>query len=114
MRLEHYKLVFGNVTITHEEPMPDPTPSKPRPAAPKADKPKAPPKSKRERWNSLYVKRVKNARRALRNVARMGNVAGYEYTHEEAAQVIAILKADMAEVERAFRGTPKEKGMFDL
>lgn len=94
--------------------MDTPTPNKPTAKPKGAAKPKAPMKSPRERFVTLHVKRVKNARRALRNVARMGNRKQYDASEDERAAILKILREDMAEVERAFRGAPKEKGLFDL
>jgi hypothetical protein len=69
---------------------------------------------RRERFLRLNVKRVKNARRALRNVIRLANVQSYDYTQEEAKRIVDTFGEDMSDLKRAFQGAPSEKGLYDL
>lgn len=70
--------------------------------------------ARRPRFLDRYVRYVKHARRALARVAKLGNAIHYDYTTEEAKQIVEALTHDMENVRRALQGAPKEKGLFDL
>jgi hypothetical protein len=57
---------------------------------------------------------IEQVKRGIRNLVKLGNPRWNEYTPEEAARIVAAVKGYSTEVERAFRGTPREKGLFDL
>jgi hypothetical protein len=92
----------------------DTQPKKPDRRPPQLRKPHGPRKSPREQFLRRYVPFVKYARRGLRRVAKLGNSRWHEYTQDEANAILKALRDDMSEVERAFRGAPKERGLFDL
>lgn len=69
---------------------------------------------KRERFNRLFPRRLERLKSAVRNMVRLGSPTAYQYTEEEAEAMVKAARAYAAEIERAFRGTPKEKGLFDL
>lgn len=69
---------------------------------------------RRARFSRLYVKRVQRFRDSARRVIAMSNTASYTYTDDEAGQIRAAAKKYSEEIERAFTGSPKEKGLFDL
>lgn len=69
---------------------------------------------RRDRFLRLFPRRVERLKQAVRNIMRMGNPASYQYTDEEAEGIVAAAKKYAAEIERAFRGVPKERGLFDL
>lgn len=70
--------------------------------------------ARRPRFLDRHASYVRHARRALRRVAKLGNKTHYDCTVDEADNILKTLRADMAEVERAFRGAPREKGLYDL
>lgn len=70
--------------------------------------------ARRPRFTSRHVRYTLHARRALKRLAKMGNKTHYDYTPDEAENILKVIRADVAELERAFRGAPKEKGMYDL
>lgn len=69
---------------------------------------------RRERFLKMHVRRVRNARRALRNIMRFANSTSYSMTDDEAQMIVTVLGDDIAEIKRRFVGTPREKGLYDL
>jgi len=94
--------------------MPDPIPKKPDNRPPQLRKPKGPKRTTREMFLARQVMAVTYARRGLAKVIKLGNKRWHDYSQDEANAILKVLRDDMAEVERAFRGVPKEKGLFDL
>lgn len=70
--------------------------------------------ARRTRFLDRQVRYVKHARRALARVQKIGNPTHYDYSPDEGKAILAALDKSMAEVRRAFEGSPKEKGLFDL
>lgn len=69
---------------------------------------------RRPRFTERMVPYTKHARRSLRRLMKIANTTHYDYTQEEAESILKAIREDVAAVERAFRGAPKEKGLFDL
>ena len=69
---------------------------------------------RRAKWQEQQPRRIERLKKAIRRVIHLGNPRAYQYTPEEAEALCAAVKRYAQEVERAFKGTPKEKGLFDL
>lgn len=70
-------------------------------------------KENEERFSTVGTQRVRKARAALRNVAKVANPKGYKYTPEQAGKIISGLKEVMKEVEAAFTSTGGAKDAGD-
>lgn len=69
---------------------------------------------RRDNFLRLLPRRIAKAKKAINGVLNLASTTTYQYTQDEAAQIVAAFAVYAAEVKRAFTGTPKEKGMFDL
>lgn len=69
---------------------------------------------RRDRFVRLMPKRITRLKGAVRQMVRMGNPKAFQYTEDEAQAIITAVKSYTVEIERSFRGAPKEKGLFDL
>lgn len=69
---------------------------------------------RRDRFQRLAVRRVQNALKALRNVARMGNRQTYQYSDEEASKICTVLEVACDEVGKAFYETKRQGELFTL
>ncbi len=70
--------------------------------------------ARRPRFLDRQVSYVKHARRAIRRLTKLGNTTHYDYTGDEAKQIMDAILQDVDNLRRAFVGSPKEKGLFDL
>jgi len=64
---------------------------------------------KRLRFTRMAPKRVTKALRALKQIEKLGNRAGYTYTDEEVAKVLAALGSAVVAVENAFTSASEAK-----
>ena len=69
---------------------------------------------RRERFQKLAERRVNNALKAIRNVARMANRANYKYTDDESARIVNTLKDATTDMADAFSKTGSESPAFRL
>lgn len=71
-------------------------------------------KINRERFTKLAEKRTANAIRSLRNVARMSSKASYDYSADEAEQIVLAINAEYEKLVTAFTETNKKADGFTL
>jgi hypothetical protein len=93
------------------------TPDKPKKSdnrPPQLRKPRGANRNPREMFLARHQKFVQHARRSLRRVVKLGNPRWHNYSPEEGARILKVLRDDMADVERAFKGTPVERGLYDV
>jgi hypothetical protein len=69
---------------------------------------------RRPRFLSRQVSYVKHARRALRRLTKLANATHYDYTPDEAREIVKAVRDDFNRFEDAFVVVPHEPGLFDL
>ena len=69
-------------------------------------------KNRRERFECLREKRLKNAINAIKLCQNMANKNSYEYTEEEGGMIIKYLEEAMRDLKYAFKGSQKKEGKY--
>jgi len=101
-------------TMDGSDTVADPKPKPPDNRPPQLRKPRGPKRPPRAVFLANHDGIVKALKSAFRRAIKLGNPRWNEYTTEEAARIVAAVRGYTAELERAFKGMPKEKGLFDL
>lgn len=89
-------------------------PVKRMPPGQPAGQPKKLPLTRRERFRKLAEPRVSRCLKVIGHVRNMANTAGYEYTPEEAKQIVEALENAVRITKDAFAGQKEAKRDFRL
>ena len=74
----------------------------------------APAPSKADKFKALAEKRTAKALTAIATLRGTANKNNYEYTEEQAAKIVAALRAEVDQVEAAYAGKAKAAAGFSL